>query len=199
MSSVFARRFSFVALCVAARLWKTAAMDDYPEHLRPIEQRPFDREPFSMWWSRAQPHFSSVPRNVGRQWIYQHWGNSGYGWLPSRGATFALQTWQPTDVYSLAVDQVTSNECWANWGDQLLANAKEAKEFVPLLSIMKRRMRWPAPPIVLDNRRPNSGRLGDLPKSYVLVEGHRRSAMAKALARRGLLSPDLPVWVLSYF
>jgi hypothetical protein len=50
----------------------------------------------------------------------------------------------------------------------------------------------------LDNRMSISAPWPDLPETFVLVEGNRRTAMAKALARRGELGRDLAVWVLSY-
>jgi hypothetical protein len=174
-------------------------MDDYPETLGPLVPAPFQKEPFPTWWARAQSHFAIVPRNVARQWLWRHWGQSEYGWLPTRGAHFALQVWSPSEVYSLAVHRVESNERWAKWGSDMLKRADLPKnQRYPLYSIMKRRKRWPTPPIVLDNRIPIESPCSDLPAAFVLVEGHQRTAIAKALAQRGQLARDLPVWVLSY-
>jgi hypothetical protein len=38
----------------------------------------------------------------------------------------------------------------------------------------------------------------DLPNGFILLEGNRRVAMAKALERCRTLGTNLPVWVLRY-
>ena len=54
-------------------------MDDYPEHLSPgIQNNGSKKEMFEDWWKRVQSHFSNVPEEAARHWLYEHWGHSPY-------------------------------------------------------------------------------------------------------------------------
>jgi hypothetical protein len=174
-------------------------MDGYPKHLEPHGHGTIAKEGFSAWWERARSSFLTVPRNVARQWLHRHWGQSAFGWLPSQGAQFTLEYWQPSEVVALQIWR-EGTPGYADWGDQLLANAAQSKQYrYGVACIMNRRHRWPAPPIVWHRAAPLANEhYSQLPTGFVLVEGNRRIAMAKALARCGLLLPQLPVWVLRY-
>ncbi len=166
-------------------------MDGCPERLKPLGVGTINKEVFAPWWRRANSSFPTVPHNVARQWLYRHWCTSEYKWLPSAGAHFTLEVWQPADV---ALVEIRGEDDPCQWGEQLIADAHH-----PVARIMNRRHRWPAPPIVWRRTAPlaNEGR-SDLPTGFLLVEGNRRLAIAKALERRGALAADLPVWVLRY-
>jgi hypothetical protein len=174
-------------------------MDNYPDHLIPERFDTWDKEPFQTWWKRAQAHFPNVPRNVARQWIYRHWSQSRYRWLPTSGAVFTLERWQPQQITDIKIHR-EGDPPYDQWGDHLLSLAQRPKGYRYRPSVvMAHRHCWPAPPIVLDHTAPLPFATDDdFPGGYVLVEGNRRTAMAKALAKRGLLKPDLPVWVLRY-
>ena len=165
-------------------------MDNYPEALAP-QGLNTEKELFIPWWRRVGPSFPTVPRNVARQWLHRSWGSSPYRWLPSAGAQFTLEIWQPADI---ALVQIVGEDDPCGWGEALL----ELGSFA-VSSIMNRRHRWPAPPIVWHRIAPipNEGPR-NLPTGFLLVEGFRRVAIAKALERRGTLAADLPVWVLRY-
>jgi hypothetical protein len=174
-------------------------MDNYPEQLAPIGNGTFEKEPFQVWWGRVSEHFPTVPKNVARQWIWRHWHESDFCWLPTMGSRFELARWQPEEIEVVKIWREGSNK-YEDWEDHLLSLATQPRNLrYGVAEIMFRRKRWPAPPIVLDNR--NSIGFApwkDLSVGFVLVEGNRRMAMAKALARRNQLARDLSVWVLKY-
>jgi len=123
-------------------------MDDYPQHLKPRGNDTIAKEGFSAWWERAHDSFPAVPRNVARQWLHRHWGGSRFRWLPSHGAQFTLECWQPAEVAAVQIWREGAPP-YADWGDQLLADAAKPKGYRPRLAwIMNQRCRWPAPPIV---------------------------------------------------
>lgn len=172
-------------------------MDDYPAELAPYEPAPFEKEAFSHWWSRVGNSFPSVPPNVARQWIWRHWGQSTFGWLPSAGAEFSLVSWSPADIAALCVG---TRDDYVAWGEKLLREHASGPLRYWVAAVMARRRMWPVPPIVLNyNGVMPLGGMTDCPLStYVLLEGNRRTAIAKALAARGTLHSGLPVWVLTY-
>jgi hypothetical protein len=174
-------------------------MDNYPEQLAPIDNGAFEKEPFQVWWTRVSGHFPSVPKNVAHQWIWRHWHYSEFSWLPTSGARFDLVSWRPEQIKEIKIF-IEGNNNYEDWGDHLLSLATQPKNLrYKVAEIMSRRKRWPAPPIVLDNREPiKFTPWEDLPNGFVLVEGNRRLAMAKALARKNQLARDLPVWLLKY-
>lgn len=174
-------------------------MDNYPQHLEPRGNGTFEKEGFASWWLRARDSFPAVPRNVARQWLHRHWGQSEFGWLPSAGAQFTLEMWQPADVTTVQIYQ-EGLPPYDQWGEFLIGlGMKPTGWRFRVASIMNRRYRWPAPPIVWHRPAPIANESSEgLPTGVVLVEGHRRTAIAKALARRGTLGANLPVWVLRY-
>src|SRR5262245_37157167 len=168
-------------------------MDGYPQDLEPRGIGTAAKEGFSAWWVRARDSFPTVPRNVARQWLHRHWGQSRFPWLPSHGTQFTLEFWQPAQVAALK-SWHEGTPPYVDWGDDLLADAAKPKLYrTDLASIMNRHHRWPAPPIVWHRAAPLANEpVSDLPIGFVLVEGNRRVAMAKALERRGLLLAQLP-------
>jgi len=174
-------------------------MDNYPNHLQPHGNDTFGKEGFASWWERARASFATVPRNVARQWLHRHWGRSDFGWLPSAGAQFTLEIWQPADVAALQVWR-EGHPPYDEWGKHLLSLAMKPPGWrYPVASIMNRHLRWPAPPIAWHRGAPIANEpWDDLPNGFILLEGNRRIAMAKALERRGTLGTNLPVWVLRY-
>ncbi len=174
-------------------------MDNYPQHLEPRGNGTFEKEGFASWWPRARESFPAVPRNVARQWLHRHWGRSEFGWLPASCAQFTLERWQPADVVGVQIYQ-EGLPPYDQWGEYLIGLAAQPKGWrYPVASIMNRRRRWPAPPIVWHRSAPIANEpYDDLPTGMLLLEGNRRTAMAKALAHRGTLGADLPVWVLRY-
>lgn len=141
--------------------------------------------------------FPGVPRNVARQWIWRHWGQSEYAWIPSRRARFQLEIWPASDIPRIQVPHTRPGE-YEDWGAHLVSLYKPKYKWrYSLAGIMQRRGAWPAPPIVLDNRPIDDFvRTIELPPGPVLVEGNRRLALARHLFRERRLKSQLPVWVI---
>lgn len=175
-------------------------VDNYPDELAPYSDGGGWPEPFSRWWERVHGHYPSVPKNLARQWLWRHWGNSSWRWLPSEGARFSLVLWGPRDVRAVQMWREPEDQA-VSYGRDLLTrtrNLPRGQRYAPT-AIMDRTGKWPAPPLVIDHQ----GTLpcnpwDDLPRGLVVVEGHRRFEVAKALAKEGRLKDELPVWVLSY-
>lgn len=175
-------------------------MDDYPPHLSPFPNlESANREQFQTWWTRVRSNFPMMPKNVARQWLWRHWKESEFGYLPSADSRFSLQKWTTDDLLSMKIRGAKPGE-YVEWGQHLLQRRNWPADFrYGLPGIMKRRGVWPCPIIALvhDGRFSESGIRG-LPTGNVLIEGNRRTAIALALAEEGRLAASLPVWVLSY-
>lgn len=152
------------------------------------------------WWRRAGASgYATVPKNVARQWIWQHWGLSPYRELPSVGAQFALRTWRQADIES-AMSRRDADE-YRSWGETLLENYRvcppEVRPTLP--GTMDRRGIWPVPVIVMHNDgRFDFPALREAPHGPILIDGNRRFAVALALAAQGRLAAELLVWELHY-
>jgi hypothetical protein len=167
-------------------------VDNYPTQYRPLNDQSFEKEPFQAWWQRVGHAFPTVPKNVARQWLWRHWDLSRWGWLPSSTATFTIQMLQPSDVKAVVAWRYPEAKM-IEMGRHLLSQR------FSVASIMARRRRWPAPPILLSRTDPVPGEpWPDIPIGLNLVEGHRRMEMAKALAADDLLEPNLPIWIIRY-
>lgn len=196
------------ARCVGARLQRASedagTMDDYPEHLAPeFNEGGGVTTPFDEWWPRVRDEFPTVPEEVARYWLHEHWSQSPYSWLRSRDYSFERRDWPTTELSSIL----------SRFGDFDPAQYKcleEGRRYIdgqlphfkddPTAIYMLKHRTFPTPIIVIDNR---DGRLGGLrpndliPDGYILIEGHSRFNMALYLAHISRLNPTVPVWFMS--
>ena len=180
-------------------------MDNYPEHLAPdFEEGDGVATPFEEWWPRVQHAFPTVPEEVARHWLHEHWSHSPYSWLRSADYSFELVDW-PADELALIrsrwCDFCENNaDCLAH-GKHLMQ--KPAGWRYRTAVYMDEHSDFPTPIIVLDNRDAHLQEAGsnkptseDLPAAYVLIEGHRRFNMALYLHSIGRFNPTPMVWLM---
>ena len=65
----------------------------WPVELRPVGEGSFEKETFESWWARNQSRLSHLPSDLCEQWIYKHWTNSPFDFLPLESLTWERQTW----------------------------------------------------------------------------------------------------------
>jgi hypothetical protein len=178
-------------------------MDDYPDHLSPA----FDEgggvaTPFEEWWPRVRASFPNVPEEVARQWLHRHWRHSPFSWLKSADYNFEKVTWPSGELSSIRYrinEFADSTDLQMQFGKQLLA--AHERHGIWLAEYMLDTGLFPVPIIVADNR---DGHLVDhaykdsnyFPKTYVLIEGHRRLEFGTFLASRGQLAPTQEIWIM---
>lgn len=176
-------------------------MDDYPEELAPeFDDGGAPSTPFDEWWARVQGSFPSVPEDVAKYWLYEHWRHSPFSFLPSKEYQFEAQDWPPERVTQIR----------SRWCDYEPTNARCRAQGEYILGISGYRTRQymlehgvpPARLVILDNSDAHlvAGRgkvpaYEDVPATYVLIEGHRRFNMSLALHARGDLK-CLPIWLM---
>ena len=174
-------------------------MDDYPEALSPLDDDEV-KAPFAEWWPRVRDRFPHVPENVAEHWLHRHWNNSPYGYLPSSGYRFELETWPSGRLLEIrskqedfALDHRVEREFGAylsdpgNWlgtGPHWLADN------------MREHLRFPVPIIVLDNRDSHIPADKSLPSALVLIEGHRRFAIALHLLATNKFAAEIELWLM---
>lgn len=177
-------------------------MDNYPEALAPeFEEGGGVATPFDEWWCRVHHSFPSVPEEVARYWLHEHWRHSPFSWLQSRNYEFRRVQWPVKELHlirsRLSKYIAGSPDCLAHGRHLLNTDYRTAR-------YMNEHKRPPAALVVLDNRddhlRTQGGAIPaweiSIPASYVLVEGHRRFALALGLQERAELH-ELPVWVMN--
>ena len=54
----------------------------WPDHLKPEGEGGHDKEPFETWWERHQFELGHLPSELCEQWVYRHWHNSRFAFLP---------------------------------------------------------------------------------------------------------------------
>lgn len=182
-------------------------MDDYPEHLSPgFEDSGLKKTTFEDWWPRVRSEFPTVPEEVARYWLYEHWSNSPYRYLVSRSYLFSREQWAParlSDIRSIWCGYDPTNEGCLRHGKHLVE-----KDLVPgtrykTAVYMREHGDFPTPIIVLDNRdgfvKPKPGQHKSLaiPPALVLTEGHRRFNIALYLQSKGLLRPEVGIWLMT--
>jgi hypothetical protein len=54
----------------------------WPDRLRPVGLDIYERESFDDWWSKHQNELANLDKLIAEQWIYRHWDESPFGFLP---------------------------------------------------------------------------------------------------------------------
>jgi hypothetical protein len=177
-------------------------MDNYPTSVAPaFNEGGGIITPFEEWWRRAREHFPTVPEEVARYWLHEHWNHSPFRWLPSRQYQFERVEWALSDINSIRsrwCDYSITNEDCMKHGEYLLSLTR-----YKTATFMRENLKPPAPLVVLDNCDghlkygvppvPSSER--GFPQGYILVEGHRRFNLCLALHQNTQLQ-SLPVWLM---
>jgi hypothetical protein len=180
-------------------------MDNYPEHLKPkSDASGWEKEPFTEWWNRAQPHFKNVPENVAQYWLYEHWDQSPYTYLKSADYSFELVRWPANRLVEILTTWnrfAADHKSCVSHGRGLVEDW-EFKEPYRTADYMLEHGNFPAPIIVLDNR---DGHVSEntvefpyqaLPVALVLMEGHRRFNIALYLHTTDRLKSAVDLWLM---
>lgn len=176
-------------------------MDGYPKNLAPqFEPGGAPSTPFEEWWKKNRTAFPTIPEEVARYWLYEHWGHSPYAELRSADYQFERVTinsdWLPKILSRWCNFDIAQVECEGH-GAHLSTLA--SKQFgYKTAQYMLAYGEFPTPIIVLDNRNGHldSDVFGDVPNSLILIEGHRRFNLALHLRKIGRLKSDVAIWMM---
>jgi hypothetical protein len=177
-----------------------------PEHLAPeFDEFGQVKTPFEEWWVKVQRHFSTVPEEVAREWLHRHWRHSPYCWLPSKDYRFKMLEWTSNLLFEIKYRTCNwdAQRCEEHGKYLVEDNTFQGKYF--LKEFMLTNKDFPTAIIILDNR---DGHLEqgkgcvplyeDIPKGYVLIEGHRRFEIALYLSRKNQFSPTFKAWLMEH-
>jgi hypothetical protein len=65
----------------------------WPSGLAPLMLNEYDKEPFSIWWERNKTQLQNLPKDVCEQWIYRHWEETEYKFIPLESLSCQLDEW----------------------------------------------------------------------------------------------------------
>jgi len=167
-------------------------VDDYPKSLAPnFDESGRVISPFEDWWGVNKNHFSNVPDEVAREWLHRHWGQSPFGWLPSKKYAFSLQKLDATKFTAIRTSwsRFKSDNTVALMQGMFICGDDPKRQWrtekIWLEEFMRENMSFPTPLILLDNR---DGHLEmsetappnhqNLPNELILIEGHTRLNIA---------------------
>ena len=71
---------------------------DWPQTLRPIGEGSFEKESFAAWWARNRERLSHLPNDLCEQWIYRHWFNSPFSFLPLSDLRLERRRWSGEEL-----------------------------------------------------------------------------------------------------
>lgn len=180
-------------------------MDNYPGHLDPPRDEfgAVNKEAFAEWWALAAKEFPTVPENVARYWLHEHWGVSPYRYLKSRSYKFTRLAWPSPRLLDF-------RSTWDNYDPECQGCIKKGRQLVtdtshgPLYwtaAYMLENRDFPVPIIVLDNRDDHHSL--DYPDQYpipsklILIEGHTRFNIGTFLQTVGGLNETVDIWLMS--
>lgn len=143
----------------------------------------FDPEPFDEWWGRVSSALSHLPKDLCEQWIYRHWFNSSFSFLPLDKLTCVREQWDGDKVLA-SVYRTTDDELNPQFDYDTFHRGGGEDRHQTAVALDSGTWDFPivllaTPSGVINNgqSRPNV--------RYVLVEGHQRHRYLNALHALG--------------
>lgn len=65
----------------------------WPTELRSLGEGSLEKENFATWWIRNERQLSHLPADLCEQWIYRHWVNSPFAFLPLETLSHDRKLW----------------------------------------------------------------------------------------------------------
>lgn len=172
----------------------------WPDELQPFRPNEYDKEPFQSWWNRCHTRLVHLPQAVCEQWIYRHWEETGYSFLPLEYLSCQLDQWETDRILaSIGIwdEGLITDEghkyCSAAW-DYEVVREKGGEP----LETMEKAGTWNIPIIVLHSESGFDTFRGPRPDiHYWLIEGHKRIRCLNALVHYGNLADNHQLYILS--
>lgn len=172
----------------------------WPDWLKPSKPNGYDKEPFQIWWGRCQSNFSHLPLKVCEQWIYRHWEETEYSFIPLEKLSCQLEQWETKRILnSIGIwdEGLISDEghkyCSPSWDYDILRE----KGGEPL-ETMEKTGTWNIPIVVLYSEKgfeTFQGARSDI--CYWLIEGHKRIRCLNAMIHHGQVARSHQLYILS--
>lgn len=172
----------------------------WPDELKPYMPNEFEKEPFQGWWGRCHNRLSHLPKAVCEQWIYRHWEETSYSFLPLENLSCRLEQWETGRILTaigiwdegLITDE-GHKYCSASW-DYDIVREKGGEP----LETMEKTGTWNIPIVVLYSESGFDTLRGPRPDiHYWLIEGHKRIRCLNALAHYCQVASSHQLFVLS--
>jgi hypothetical protein len=65
----------------------------WSEQLKPLGEGPWEKESFDTWWARSKELVGHLHPMIAEQWIYRHWKESPYCYLPIERLNWRQEEW----------------------------------------------------------------------------------------------------------
>jgi|SRR5712671_585036 len=158
--------------------------DGWDAALKPIGERTPHKETFESWWKRCKHHVPNLHPMIAEQWIYRHWGETHYGYLPLRQLTWRLEIWSSADIFDRIYVRPNFGELhpendfkWTQGNEFKALNLKETEPHKSLAATGT----WNYPILVIETPegvRTEGEHIKDV--RFCLIEGHTRFRFLKA-------------------
>lgn len=158
----------------------------WPQALRPNGHDTSEKESFESWWSQHKDALANVCEPIAEQWIYRHWDNSPFRFLPLDTLTWETRTYSAEDFLS-SVHFFFGSPAEAEW-DYNVFHSVNHGDGIPLQTANDWvNGTWSFPPVVLETPTGFRCTTGEFPCSrLLLVEGSKRYRYLNALHCRGM-------------
>jgi hypothetical protein len=151
----------------------------WPIHLEPLNRDSVYKESFQDWWERVKSELSHLAPDLCEQWIYRHWTNSPFTFLPLNTLNWERKSWD---------GKILLSSIYRAWGGELhpqfdydTFQRKGGNNRHPTALALDQGT-WDYPMILLSTPNgvvDNGHILTDV--RFVIVEGHQRHRYLNAL------------------
>lgn len=70
----------------------------WPSYLRPTGDESHAKEPFAAWWARHESEIGHLHPQLAEQWIYRHWRDTDFAFLPLETLTWELAEMEGEEI-----------------------------------------------------------------------------------------------------
>ena len=142
-----------------------------------------EKETFDSWWKRASRLIGNLNPLIAEQWIYRHWTQSPYRYLPIEHLKWHQEAWNTEDIFRSIFVRTGFGPNNPD-SDVTFFRDKNLEGVEPYKSLRSLGT-WNYPIVIFDT--PDGIRCdGEVrPVRYCLIEGHQRQRFLEAWYRRG--------------
>jgi hypothetical protein len=160
--------------------------------LEPVRDPETGVESFDAWWHRCNSAVGHLHPMIAEQWIYRHWRETSYGYLPLEKLRWTTEQWRTVDIIREVYVKAATPRCpESDFRNFQTEEGEPIKSFYTFGT-------WNYPIVVI--RTPDGVRIFErhIPDvRFCLIEGHKRLWTLKAWKGNAFTREQHEVFVLS--
>lgn len=153
----------------------------------------YELESYEDWFERTATKLNHLHPEICEQWIFRHWFQSSFSFIPLEGLTWREERWCPEKFLHL----VSALDRRAFDPDNDYNESQGVGGVKTDTALALDNGEWDYAPILIETPNGSINEIGqESPEPYLLIEGHKRRRYLNALVSRGVELIDQRVFII---